>query len=646
MAEAAPSLEPAQRASTGVPLSIALTIAALYFGSDIFVPIAISILLSFVLAPGVRLLRRWHLGRVVPVLAMATLAVVAIASISAAITLQLRDLTTDLPRYEDTVRRKIEAVRGMSEGRLKRLTDLVSILSQDLSRKSDASETVPGLGGAPAKPIPVVVRAPEPTTLDTLGRILAPLLHPLATLGIVVVFVIFILLQREDLRNRLIRLVGAGDLHRSTAALDDAARRLSRLLVSQLALNTAAGLLVGAALWAIGVPSPGLWGILFGCLRFVPYLGPPLAAILPIGLAAAVDPGWGMTLWTIATFAIIESLVGQVIEPFLYGHNTGLSPVAIVLSATFWTALWGPIGLILSTPITVCLVVLGRHVDHLRVFDLLLGDRPPLTPSETFYQRMLANDPIEAADQAQQMLRQIGLTDYYDTVVRPGLLLAQEDVGQGRLDLDRQRRIAVAVAEVVDDLSDASADHESRSLPSLIGRIAGRAETVDEPAQGAGPLPDEARPAKWRKPGAVLCLGSRNPLDDAGAQVLAQLLGKHGFGVETASYDVLLNAKAAPVDLSAAGLIALSCFDGSSSAYLRFVLRRVRRRAPHAAVLVCAWWRIPGESGPVPEEAAGDAQVSTLPDALAFCLGHASAETLPQDAVSEPQSPDRAMSRA
>ena len=223
MAEAAPSLEPAQRASTGVPLSIALTIAALYFGSDIFVPIAISILLSFVLAPGVRLLRRWHLGRVVPVLAMATLAVVAIASISAAITLQLRDLTTDLPRYEDTVRRKIEAVRGMSEGRLKRLTDLVSILSQDLSRKSDASETVPGLGGAPAKPIPVVVRAPEPTTLDTLGRILAPLLHPLATLGIVVVFVIFILLQREDLRNRLIRLVGAGDLHRSTAALDDAA---------------------------------------------------------------------------------------------------------------------------------------------------------------------------------------------------------------------------------------------------------------------------------------------------------------------------------------------------------------------------------------------------------------------------------------
>ena len=216
---------------------------------------------------------------------------------------------------------------------------------------------------------------------------------------------IFILIQRQDLRNRLVRLAGAQDLQRTTAALDDAGQRLSRLFLAQLALNAAFGLVIGAGLWFIGVPSAPLWGMLAMILRFVPYIGAVISAIFPLILAAAVGAGWTMVLWTAALFLIVEPIAGHVIEPLLFGHTTGLSPVAIITSATFWTWLWGPIGLILATPLTICLVVLGRHVDGLKFLDVMLGDQPALTPAELVYQRMLARDPIEAAEQAQLFLR-------------------------------------------------------------------------------------------------------------------------------------------------------------------------------------------------------------------------------------------------
>jgi hypothetical protein len=298
-----------------------------------------------------------------------------------------------------------------------------------------------------------------------LAALIEPLIHPLTTTGIVVIFVIFILLQQNDLRNRLVRLAGAKDLHRTTAALDDAGQRLSRLFLTQLALNAAFGLVIGAALWLIGVPSAPLWGMLAMIMRFVPYIGAFISAIFPLVLAAAVGHGWTMVLMTAALFLVAETVVGQAIEPLIYGHSTGLSPVAVITAATFWTWLWGPIGLILATPLTMCLVVLGRHVDHLKFLDVMFGDEPPLTPAELIYQRMLARDPIEAADQARIFLKERPLTAYYDEILLEGLRLAQADAQRGSLDEDQMRRIRDAVAELVDDLATHTDVDEQRTEP-------------------------------------------------------------------------------------------------------------------------------------------------------------------------------------
>ena len=604
-----PSLDTAPRDSLRYLMAAALVIAALYLGAEIFVPTALAILLSFVLAPGVRLLRRWHLGRVVPVLVMTLLAFLVIVALGALMALQLRGLVDAMPQYQSTVLAKIEALRGILSGEgLSRFSDFVSNLGQQLHASQAGAASSPGAAPAAGPPpLPVVIAQPPEMPFEVMARYLMPAVHPLAVAGLVAIYAVFILLAREDLRNRAIRLFGAGDLHRSTAAIDDAARRLSRYLVTQLAVNTLAGLVVGLGLWGIGVPSPVLWGILFGFLRFVPYVGPPLAALAPLALAAAVAPGWSTVLWTAGLFAGIEAVVGQVVEPFLYGHNTGLSPLAVVVAATFWTVLWGPVGLVLSTPITVCLVVLGRHVEPLGFLAVMLGDRPALAPQEVFYQRLLADDPVEASDEAERLLKDMGLAEYYDAVLLPGLLLAQDDVAQGRLDADRQGRIAASTLEVVENLADHGA------APATADREAAAAEA---------PLPEA-----WRRPGAVLCIGSRGALDDAAAAALAQLLGRRGFGAAATTHDMLNKARIGGLALDDTALVVLSSLDGSSPAYLRFALRRLERRKPGVPLLVGAWWRRaagdPETSGPPtpePDAAEGRDAVASLDEALDHAL--------------------------
>ncbi|RYB01621.1 AI-2E family transporter [Lichenibacterium ramalinae] len=624
-----PSLDTAPRDSLRYLLSAGLVIAALYLGAEIFVPTALAILLSFVLAPGVRLLRRWHLGRVLPVLIMTLLAFLLIVALGALMALQLRGLIDAMPQYQSTVLAKIEVLRGMLSGEgLSRFSDFVSNLGQQLHASQAAGAASPGAAASGPAPVPVVIARPAEMPLEVMARYLMPALHPLAVAGLVAIYAVFILLAREDLRNRAIRLFGAGDLHRSTAAIDDAARRLSRYLLTQLAVNTVAGLLVGLGLWAIGVPSPVLWGILFGFLRFVPYVGPPLAALAPLALAAAVAPGWSTVFWTAGLFAAIEAVVGQVIEPFLYGHNTGLSPLAVVVAATFWTVLWGPVGLVLSTPMTVCLVVLGRHVEPLGFLAVMLGDRPALAPQEVFYQRLLADDPVEASEEAERLLKDMALPDYYDAVLLPGLLLAQDDVAQGRLDADRQGRIAASVLEVVENLSDPDA------APAA-GAAAGRDE-------GAPPDP---LPEPWRRAGAVLCIGSRGALDDAAAAALAQLLARRGFGAVAATHDMLNKARIGGLALDDAGLVVLSSLDGSSPAYLRFALRRLERRKPGVPLLVGAWWRgaagdaeAPGPPHPQPDAAEGRDAVASLADAV----DHAVRLAAPPPPASSPPAAARA----
>src|SRR5215213_7615684 len=436
-----------------------IIVATLYFGREIFVPVALAILLSFVLAPLVGLLQRLRLPRGLSVVIAVVAAFALIFALGSLLATQLTQLAGDLPRYQSTISEKIQSFRDTTAGRgtLERASGMLKDLSKELDKPNDGSKPslIPGAKSpAPLSPVPVEVRQPDPGALESLRSLISPLLHPLATTGIIIIFVIFILLQREDLRNRLIRLAGSHDLQRTTAALDDAAARLSRLFLIQLLLNGSFGLVIGIGLWLIGVPSPILWGILAAVLRFVPYIGAAIAAAFPLALAVAVDPSWTMLLWTLALFLVVEPLVGHVVEPMVYGHSTGLSPVAVVASATFWTALWGPIGLVLATPLTVCLVVLGRHVERLEFLDVMFGDRPALSPPEIFYQRMLAGDPTEAAEKAEEFLKERSLASYYDEVALKGLQLARADAERGALDQERLLKIRDAVSEFASDLSD------------------------------------------------------------------------------------------------------------------------------------------------------------------------------------------------
>src|SRR4030081_819041 len=437
-----------------------IVIMMLYFGREIIIPIALAILLSFVLAPLVGLLQRVRVPRGLAVVSVVTIAFALIFAMGSLLASQLTQLAGDLPRYQSTITEKIQSFRDTTAGRgtLERASGMLKDLSKGLDKPKDAASAL-GAGAnpkatAPLTPVPVEVRQPDPGALESLQSLISPLLHPLATTGIIIIFVIFILLQREDLRNRLIRLAGSHDLQRTTAALDDAASRLSRLFLIQLLLNGSFGVVIGTGLWLIGLPSAILWGILAAVLRFVPYIGAAIAAAFPLALAVAVDPSWSMLLWTIALFLVVEPAVGHVVEPMVYGQSTGLSPVAVVASATIWTALWGPIGLVLATPLTVCLVVLGRHVERLEFLDIMLGDRPALSPPEIFYQRMLAGDPTEALGKAEEFLKERSLASYYDEVALKGLQLAQADAERGSLDQERMTKIRDAAIEFANNLSD------------------------------------------------------------------------------------------------------------------------------------------------------------------------------------------------
>src|SRR5690348_14837287 len=440
-----------------------VVVAALYLAREVLIPITLAILLSFVLGPVVSLFRRLHLPRVPAVLLAVILALCIIATLGSVIGVQIASLAPDLPRYASTVGQKINDVQGFTVGQLSqivaRVGDRIGSKGEGQSTKADPTARSTEAG---QNPIPVEVHQPNPGPLEIAQRVLAPILNPLETGLIVLIVSIFILLQREDLRDRLIRLFGASDLHKTTTALDEAAHRLSRYFLSQLAINAAFGVVIGVGLFLIGVPSPVLWGILGALLRFVPYIGSAIAAILPIALAAGVSPGWMMALETAALFLAVETLIGQFLEPLIYGHSTGLSPVSVVVAAIFWTWLWGPIGLILSTPLTLCLVILGRHVQRLEFLDVILGDRPALTRVENFYQRMLANDPDEALDQAELLLKERSLTAYYDEIALKGLQLAANDAQRGVLNANQLERIKNGMRDLVRDL----ANHDVRD-PSL-----------------------------------------------------------------------------------------------------------------------------------------------------------------------------------
>jgi predicted PurR-regulated permease PerM len=583
-------------------------VTCLYFGRDVLVPIALAVLMSFILAPLVGLLQRWYVPRLVAV-AVATLAAFSLVfGIGVLMVSQVNQLAEDLPSYQATLRQKIESVRGAAAGvgTLDRASQVLKELGKEIDKPnstptptgSDRSDTA-----APEKPVLVEVRQPDPGALQTLATLIAPLGHPLASIGIVVIFVIFILLQRQDLRNRLVRLAGSRDLQRTTAALDDAGDRLSRLFLTQLALNAAFGFVIGAGLWWIGVPNAPLWGVLAMILRFVPYIGAFVAAIFPLVLAAAVGAGWTMVLSTAALFLVVEPVVGHVIEPFVYGRSTGLSPVAVIAAATFWTWLWGPIGLILATPLTICLVVLGRHVDRLEFLDVMLGDRPALTPAELAYQRMLARDPVETSEQAQAFLKDKPLVAYYDEIAIEALKLAQADAERGRLDDESMLRVRDVVAEIVEDL----ASHTDTAKPEPQNDSHGGLARIEEASQ---PISIEL-PEAWRTGTAVLCVPGVGVLDEAVAMMLTQLLRRIGIESRAEPADALSSSRIFDLKTGNVALICLCYVESATPAQIRYAIRRLRRSAPDAHILVSLVGNAPKSEDPAELANSGNASLVT-----------------------------------
>jgi predicted PurR-regulated permease PerM len=578
--------------AVAVTVLAVIIVSVLYLGREIFVPVALAILLSFVLAAPVSLLQRLRIPRGIAVVGVVLFAFAVIFALGSLIASQLTRLAGELPQYQSTIQGKIQSVRGVTGGSstLERAEGMLQDLSKELNKpKNGASSKAANpvaAGGRSVTPVPVEVLQPDPGTLESLRSLIAPLVSPLATTGIIVIFVIFILIQREDLRNRLIRLAGSHDLQRTTAALDDAAGRLSRLFLNQLLINTGFGVLIGVGLWIIGIPSAVLWGILAAVLRFVPYIGSIIAAAFPLVLAVAVDPSWTMLAWTAILFFVVEPAIGQVVEPMVYGRSTGLSPVAVVVSATFWTALWGPIGLVLATPLTVCLVVLGRHVERLAFLDVMFGDRPALSPPEIFYQRMLAGDPTEAAEKAEEFLKERSLSSYYDEVALPGLRLAQADLDRDVLDVARLVKIRDAVAEFAADLSDPvdNAGKQETADPEAAAALDGA------PAQADLPVVIRDRLSRtWQSEHAVLCIAGRTPLDEAAGLMFMDLVRAHGLEGRIEGADALSTANIFRLETAGVALVCLSYLDTSSAAHMRFAVRRIRRKLPNATIMVGLW---------------------------------------------------------
>ncbi|WP_165491052.1 AI-2E family transporter [Lichenihabitans psoromatis] len=587
-----------------------ITVAALYFGQELMVPLVLAALLAFVLAPACNLLQRLRLPRVLSVLIVVALAFGAIGSLGVVVGGQATSLATSLPAYRTTITEKWNA---LSKG-----VGFIEQYTKGMTAKPDAG-SAPAADKKPADNPAATLGLQDVSGLSLAKTLAQPLLGPLATGGIVLVFTLFILMSSEDLRDRLVRLVGRHDLHRTILAMNDAASRLSRYFLFQLALNASFGVLIGVSLWFVGLPNPLLWGILAATMRFVPFVGVVVAVVPPLLLAIAVSPGWSLALLVLALFVGSEMIMGQVIEPLIYGHSTGLSPLAVIVATAFWALLWGPVGLLIATPLTVCLVVIGRHVEALAFLDVILGDRPPLTPAETFYQRALEGQALALAPAAAKQIATTSLTDYYDKVALSGLALAQGDLARDTLAFERLEAIHA-------------------QIEALLARLS--ADTV---RPHAGAVETASLPDHWRREGAVICIPGRGQLDDLAATMAVQSLVADGFGARMEPNLVLGSARAMPANMDRTVLCCLSMLEeGSTVSGIRYFIKRIQKQMPQAVIVVGLWHA--GRDSPLLSELraeGGDEHlVLSLGELLAFCRATAARVPAadPSPAVAEAES--------
>jgi predicted PurR-regulated permease PerM len=533
-------------------------ITVLYLAKTVILPLALAMLLTFVLAPVVTCLERIRLPRgvAIPVVLLAAGAI--LGSISWTVFVQLVEVTNALPSYTTNIQDKIQSFQQSKTGGFTRAQKELDNLSQQISDlslgfTSDQRHGAAVQLGSPTKPVSVREVGGSQGRLDALSGVLGVIVSVI----LIVVFTFFMLLKREDLRNRLIRLTGHGHLQLMTQAMDDTSRRISRYLSLQSLVNTGYGLIVFIALHFIGLPHALLFGALAGLLRFIPYIGAPIGALLPTALSLAVFNGWTNTLLIMAIFFCLELVTANFLEPHVYGKHTGLSSLAILVAAIFWALIWGPIGLILSVPLTVCLVVLGAHVPSLQFLTVLLGDQPVMQPGAHYYQRLLANDQREASQVLESHLKDTSLEDLYDTVLIPALNLAEQDRHRNALD-------------------DSTVDFITQTTKDLVEEFSLREE--DPRTLGIG----EVVPKK------IACLPVRDDADEIVGVMLAQLLDRAGYtaiAIPIGSVSGML-AEAANAEPE---IVCLSALPPYAISHARGIYRRLRMQQPKLQIIIGLW---------------------------------------------------------
>jgi len=609
--------------ATGI-VAFGVVLVLLYFGRNVLVPLTLALMLSLLMAPLVRLINRVGLGQTLSVFVAVLALTCAVSVVAIVLGTQVLRMAESLPQYERTIEQKLQNLDALTLGRLDALTSEANRLIEKHieARAATRSLEAPQREDLTSRvaPIPVEVREPPADPFQLIGRVLASVWLPIQTAGIVLFVLVFVLLERETLRDRVIRLAGGNDIRLMTLALNDAGERLSRFFVSQFAVNLGVGAALGLGLALLGLPHAMMWGALAATLRFVPYVGIWIAALFATALAVAVVSGWSLALGTLAVFFTVEVVAAQFVEPNLYGHATGLSPLSVVVAAIFWTSLWGPMGLILSTPLTLCLVVGGRHIPALGFLDLLLGDSEALTLPQKFYQRALSGDAREIIGNARQFLKANSLADYCDRVLMPALHLALLDYQLGAITQKQQAYIRDVMVTVVSSISGDASGYlrRRRRSPSVLDQRNPGRMLRQYREQLAG---------KWQGPIAVppgsvtVCLSLGAPGDDLATELLvrilrAQKLDARHFSVADAEHGPPPEAEPGAVAI----VFLVSAFPNAERERSNTVEERVRSRLPDALVVKVL---LPGVS--VNPEAAvpvGDADhaVTSFGEAVQICL--------------------------
>jgi predicted PurR-regulated permease PerM len=589
-----------------------LVVTALYFGQAVLVPLALAVLFTFLLTPFVVRLERIGVPRAVASTAVVVVGVSLIGVLGWTLSNQAVDLANQLPQYKKNVSDKISHLPFLhSDGAFSKLTTAADELKSQIS-PADASKE---------KPLPVTITDDSPVGMTQISALLGAIAGPLATAFIVAVFAIFMLIRREDLRDRLIRLVGGGRLDITTQALSEAGNRISRYLLMQSLVNACYGLVIGTGLWSIGhfsgqpggFPDAPLWGLLCGLFRFVPYVGPPLGAFFPVLLSIAVFPGAKEFVATVCLFVCVEVLNNSTIEPLLYGATTGLSAVAVLAAAVFWSWLWGPIGLLLSTPLTACLLVIGEYTPQMEFLRVLLGDEPPLSPATRLYQRLLALDAEQASDVIDEYHKSMSLEELYDTVIIPSLAMAERDHHLNYLDEARQEKMRQIVRDILDELGD-------RERALAIKKEAAEAERAAK-SDPAPPAPEvDARPHLPNKCSVtVLCLPAHDESDELVAIMMSQLLEFRGYFAPPMSQSALASEMLDAVEAKAADIILVSALPPTAITHSRYLCKRLQSRFPSISIVV-GLWTFESDPSHAKERIAGDQSTvhicTSLRDAL------------------------------